>query len=739
MNLVLDLPYLFYSVRVRLETLNDALHRLPLGKFPTESGETLVSLFKKGTKRLGSLLDERERDWVEGTKDRDSIKGAVRRLADSATILYSYMEYLEAFCFEKTRPEVILPFELLMKAYFPKTEGDIFIFYPQWDYNFAYFDLKERLTRLLFLGSSEEEKEFFKEVQGRIPIVSFPALERDNILALVVLAHELAHYLDRDPDANGAAIFQSDEVQNTISIPEEKLKQWIDMAKKLDPITSSLPPLFADIYHKSQVIGKLHRSIRYWLRELTADLLASRLLGIGFYLSAKEVFGLLSTSPDSPYPPNWKRMAEVAKEIREINRASAPSKEDCIDKIIKISGDVEKKLLGDVKSMLMSDSKVDSAITSDHILVDMSNPSLTPDKKKELLANYSISIIEESVSNALLLVRKKVRQLIPDESSQPLTSDILIAFGYLKAHIPPAEKLGQQPVQEPLSLGIRTILNAAWLRWLEICNIASGESKGTSKSVTTAEGYYRELITLSRLSLRAIELSYFRQQYNPPLGVSMAEVYGTNQKLISQDFEMNQSGVLSKKEIVNLMVRKPIEEALVITPLLDATQITEASVDLRLGNVFILMKRATLGSLNFRKICEEGERGDVFEFQDRIQRRPEQDIVLHPNEFMLGSTLEYVALPNNVMAYVIGKSSLGRVGLVIATATHVAPGFKGTITLELSNLGSVPLVLYPTMLIAQLVFHGLGSPVEQGYSHTGAYACSVGPEFSKYLVRQRSE
>ena len=737
MNLVQGLPPLFYSVRVRLETLKDALSRLPVARFPTKSGDKLVRLFKKGTERLESFLDERATDWKEGAKDRESIEGAVRRLAESATILYSYMEYVEAFCFEKTRPEVILPFELLMKEYFPATEDDIFIFYPQWDYNFAYFDLKKRLTRVLFLGTSEEEEKFFKETKGCIAIISFPALERDNILALVVLAHELAHYFDKDPDADDAAVFQSPEVKEAVSIPEDKLAKWIEMAKELDPIARSLPPLFADIYHKSQVIGKLHRSIRYWLRELTADLLASRLLGIGFYLSAKEVFGLLSTPPDSPYPPNWKRLAEVAKEIREINRVGGPTKKDCIDEIIDRSADVEGKLLTGVKDMLASDSQLSAAVAPDDILKNMSDPKLAVDKKKELLANYAVTIIEESINPALALVRKKVRQRIPAERCQALTSDIVLAVKYLKAYIPPAEELGQQPVRQTKSLGIRTILNAAWLRWLEVCDAESDKSRGLSASVTTAGGYYQDLITLSRLSLRAIELSYFRESYKSVVKTSLSEVYRSNEKLISTDFKMNKSGVLGKREIVNLMVRRQIEDSLVITPLLDPTQIVEASVDLRLGNVFILMKRATLGSLNFFNICEKRERVDVFQFQDRIQLRPEGEIVLHPNEFMLGSTLEYVGLPNDVMAYVIGKSSLGRVGLVIATATHVAPGFKGTITLELSNLGSVPLVLYPTMLIAQLVFHPLSSPVEQGYSQTGAYACSVGPEFSKYLLRPR--
>ena len=147
------------------------------------------------------------------------------------------------------------------------------------------------------------------------------------------------------------------------------------------------------------------------------------------------------------------------------------------------------------------------------------------------------------------------------------------------------------------------------------------------------------------------------------------------------------------------------------------------------------MRRTRLPFLDFRKIEEEDEPVNVYEFQEQIQLRPKGNIILHPNQFILGSTLEYISLPNDVMGYVLGKSSLGRTGLVIATATHVAPGYIGTITLELSNLGTVPLSLYPTMPIAQLVFHRLCSPVKKGYA--GAYAYSTGPAFSKYLKKSK--
>ncbi|MDO5628466.1 MAG: dCTP deaminase [Mobilicoccus sp.] len=90
--------------------------------------------------------------------------------------------------------------------------------------------------------------------------------------------------------------------------------------------------------------------------------------------------------------------------------------------------------------------------------------------------------------------------------------------------------------------------------------------------------------------------------------------------------------------------------------------------------------------------------------------------VLHPGEFVLGSTYEMVGLPDDIAARVEGKSSLGRLGLLThATAGFVDPGFEGHVTLELSNVATLPIKLYPGMKIGQLCFFQLSSPAEHPY------------------------
>ena len=98
----------------------------------------------------------------------------------------------------------------------------------------------------------------------------------------------------------------------------------------------------------------------------------------------------------------------------------------------------------------------------------------------------------------------------------------------------------------------------------------------------------------------------------------------------------------------------------------------------------------------------------------------DEPFVLHPGEFVLGQTLEWVELPDNLVARLEGKSSLGRLGLLIhSTAGYVDPGWKGNLTLELSNVANLPIALYFGMKIGQISFFKMSSPVDRPYGSPG--------------------
>lgn len=150
---------------------------------------------------------------------------------------------------------------------------------------------------------------------------------------------------------------------------------------------------------------------------------------------------------------------------------------------------------------------------------------------------------------------------------------------------------------------------------------------------------------------------------------------------------------------------------LAVTPILDAEQIDGAGVDLRLGPDIVVVKRET-GVLAFDPRESDQMADRIPEFQQYVRRPLGSAFNLHPGEFAIARSLEYVTLPTSISAQATGRSSWGRLGLVIATATLIQPGFAGTITLELANLGSVPMVLYIGTRIAQVSFFELGQDEE---------------------------
>jgi dCTP deaminase len=160
--------------------------------------------------------------------------------------------------------------------------------------------------------------------------------------------------------------------------------------------------------------------------------------------------------------------------------------------------------------------------------------------------------------------------------------------------------------------------------------------------------------------------------------------------------------MLSGRRIAELLAKPNAD--LAITPILDVDQFGTSSVDVRLGPDLIINRRTT-GAVSFDPANRKEFSHKTLASQQYIRRPFGSAVNLHPGEFAIARTLEYVALPDRLSAEAVGRSSWGRLGLIIATATLVEPGFHGTITLELTNVGTVPIVLYVGMRIAQLVIY----------------------------------
>lgn len=133
-----------------------------------------------------------------------------------------------------------------------------------------------------------------------------------------------------------------------------------------------------------------------------------------------------------------------------------------------------------------------------------------------------------------------------------------------------------------------------------------------------------------------------------------------------------------------------------------------SSLDLRLGNTFRVFNHSTIPVIDPFKT----EKGITTE----IAVSPKKPFILHPGEFVLAVTKERIELPADISGRLEGRSSLGRLGIVVhSTAGSINAGFRGTLTLELANMGRIPVMLYPNMRICAVAFEMLSTPSEKPY------------------------
>ncbi|MDG2025485.1 MAG: dCTP deaminase [Acidimicrobiales bacterium] len=175
-------------------------------------------------------------------------------------------------------------------------------------------------------------------------------------------------------------------------------------------------------------------------------------------------------------------------------------------------------------------------------------------------------------------------------------------------------------------------------------------------------------------------------------------------------------------------IREQLEAGRIIIDPLDPDGLQPSSVDLRLDRWFRVFRNHTMSHIDVKTNLEE--------LTQLVEVEEDEAFILHPGEFVLGSTLERVAVPDDLVARLEGKSSLGRLGLLIhSTAGFVDAGFDGQLTLELSNVANLPITLYPNMKIGQISFQQMttAADVPYGSGNLGSkYKHQRGPMPSRY-------
>ena len=180
-------------------------------------------------------------------------------------------------------------------------------------------------------------------------------------------------------------------------------------------------------------------------------------------------------------------------------------------------------------------------------------------------------------------------------------------------------------------------------------------------------------------------------------------------------------------------LRKELESGRLGLDPWDPQMLQPSSIDVRLDRFF-----RVFDNHKYPHIDPAADQSDLTRM---VEPEGDNPFILHPGEFVLGSTFEVVSLPDDVAARVEGKSSLGRLGLLThATAGFVDPGFSGHVTLELSNVANLPIRLWPGMKVGQLCLFRLSSPAEHPYGspvYGSRYQDQRGPTPSRSYVNFR--
>jgi dCTP deaminase len=176
-------------------------------------------------------------------------------------------------------------------------------------------------------------------------------------------------------------------------------------------------------------------------------------------------------------------------------------------------------------------------------------------------------------------------------------------------------------------------------------------------------------------------------------------------------------------------IREEIASGRIVIEPFDPESVQPSSVDLHVDSQFRVFANSRYPYIDVKR--------PMPDLTDLVEVKEEEPFILHPGEFVLGSTRERVGIPDDMVARLEGKSSLGRLGLLIhSTAGYVDPGWDGFLTLELSNVANLPITIYPGMKIGQISFFRLTSSADRPYGskETGSkYQGQRGPTASRFF------
>jgi len=674
---------------------------------PKDLAQALLNIFQY----LARVSDEvlKRIDWTAPPGVIDGDITVLRVLDLQVKEFAAHIRYVESARTTQLPWQVIPSFEKLVVLL--RRRGKVML-RPMWRYNYVTIvsNLRDLYLaelqpyELIYVPEIDVESKIIAPLGEAFHIISFPALERDNILLHSVIGHELGHLL--------ATELVESVKQPFLAEVRDRIEQQTDLDLASDDKNAGTP---RRRLKRDRLTKNINNTLTYFERaaeEIVADAVGAVLFGPAavfsiFDVAVQHEFDLEPTSDNDYYPPWRRRIREILRVADKIApsllqagsglfRMPSPMGLQERAQDLQLSSDGRASLVNTRISTLREIAKVS---TDESVIAANS------------FANIAYTALQPYVDRCVSEVQRILGKNAFNEDQVRRTLPSLIER--LDAGVTPNAE-HDNPSLKFSRVGLVDVLNSAWYHKASLSvTPITPEDRGLLEQVRSQR---------NRLTLKAIEFVNITEQY-----VSKS----TRRKAVGAS--VASQGVLTSDDIQWAMQQTSIEERLIVTPLFDPVEsIADAAIDVRLGTEFILFRKEAFHALDIS--ASESLLSDIGRYQERVIRRIQDRFVLHPRQLVIGSTLEYVQLPTNIMAYVIGKSTWGRTGLIIATATKVDPGFRGCITLEMVNEGEVPLVLFPGMPIAQLVLHRTERPTK----YSGVYSCPIGPEFPRFhpLIRE---
>ena len=641
---------------------------------------------------------------------QETVLARVRALGAVLHEIYSYIRYLWASSPQQSPPGIQVAVSQLTEMYFPKENGEpVSLVRPQWKYNLTYVPmswfLRDLLNPSVFdpngkLGARRREELLVRlwdrrrarllgdegcpndTVPSQLAILSFAGLDTHDTLLYPLLAHELGHFID----------FSFNPPLNLRSDLRQKAKIRPEQVRDILLNVTNTPP---DPQQVSTILNTLVQQVYVAIREIIADLLATRMLGFSLFVAQAEFLKTLATWPQPSITPSGYPGIRFRLQIVFDHLISDSNPNSCLTflrQFRELKPELATPLLAYLEGwkdrLKSSEQPVDN------------NADGIPTIQAQLAG-----LVEGAIRAVLEDLNALAREVIPDDRAARLTDGFFERIDRLYHELPPS-----CPQEVPQCFA--EILSAGWAY-----QILHGEAQEAAEA--TANLQLEEYSKTCRLILKAVELTPTTSTTATNPLIALQACASTSEDILKK------GGVLGAPHLATrLCLPLGHPQHLAVVPL-SPEALKAASLDVHLGHWFVVARRTRLSRIRIAepqdaKLLKTVGREEVFV-------PSEHTFLIHPGDLVLGATLEFIALPADVMAFVEGRSSLGRMGLIVATATQVAPGFHGVIVLEMVNAGTVPLEIKPEMPIAQLVLMAMTEPVPKDKIYRGRYHCQVHP------------